>query len=171
MKLGGHRHSHKRATELAYWADGLWQERWEKKARGGTATTWKGGWTEQVVPFYEGLPKHVATAAFLLRVEVLGLRAWLHEMGVPGIPRECDCGWHSQTVRHVIIYCPLLIQQRTVLYSMAGSNDLTRILSRPEGVQAAGRWLLDCGLLPHLQLAGQIHDEDTGAYSPLPELR
>jgi hypothetical protein len=92
-------------------------------------------------------------------------------MGVPDVDPKCDCGWHSQTVRHVMIYCPLLIQQRTALYSAAHSNNLTDILSQPDGVQAAGRWLIDCGLLSHLRLAGQIHDEDTGAYSPLPELR
>ena len=69
-----------------------------------------------------------------------------------------------------MIYCPLLIQHRTALYAAAHSNNLTEILSYSDGVQAAGRWLLACGLLPHLRLAGQIHDEDTGAYSPLPEL-
>jgi hypothetical protein len=45
------------------------------------------------------------------------------------------------------------------------------ILSRPAGVQAAGRWLLACGLLTHLQLAQQIHVENLDGYIPLPELR
>jgi hypothetical protein len=144
--------------------------RWREKAVQQTATTWKSDWLFQTVPLYEGLPKHVATAAFLLRVEVLGLRAWLYKTGVPNALPQCDCGWHSQTVRHVIIHCPLLTQQRTELYAAAQTNNLTDILSRPDGVQAAGRWLLACGLLPHLRLAGQIHDEDTGDYSPFPEL-
>jgi hypothetical protein len=172
IELGGHRHGFKKVSELAYWADRVWQKRWEAaKARGGPAAIWQTKWPTPTVPFYEGLPKHVATAAFLLRTEVIGLRAWLHKMRVPDISPTCDCGWHSQTVRHIMIYCPLLTQQRTALYSAAGSNNLLEILSRPDGVQAAGRWLLSCGLLPHLRLAGQIHDEDTGAYSPFPELR
>jgi hypothetical protein len=170
IKLGGHRHSYKKATELAYWADSLWETRWRQKAGCQPATTWKGSWQLQIVPLYESLPKHLATAAFLLRVEVLGLRAWLHKVGVPNTSPECDCGWHSQTVNHVVIHCPLLIQQRTRLYAIAGTNNLHDILSRPEGVQAVGQWLLSCGLLPHLRLAGQIHGEDTGDYSPLPEL-
>ena len=119
---------------------------------------------------YEGLQKHEATALCLLRTEVIGLNAWLYSVNVPEILPRCECGWGAQNVRHVLCVCPIYSEQREDLYSQAGSRDLTEILSTPRGAQAAGRWLIRCGILPHLRLAGQIQQEDTGDQAPFPEL-
>ena len=114
------------------------------------------------------LQKHEATALRLLRTEVIGLNACLYSVNVPEILLRCECGWGTQHVRHVLCVCPLYRGQREDLYSQAGSRDLTEILSTPRGAQTAGRWLIRWGILPHLRLAGQIQQEDTGEPGPIP---
>lgn len=54
-----------------------WKRRWESQAAKPHrhAPTWKEGWSSQPTWIYDGVRKHVATAIFLLRSEVLGLRA------------------------------------------------------------------------------------------------
>ncbi len=123
----------------------------EKKS----ATTWNDPWQLQTVALYEGLQKHEATALFLLRTEIIGLNAWLSVIRVPEVLPRCTCGPQTQTVRHVILYCPQY-RQRAQLFYQAGTSDFTKILSRPPGTQAAGRWLIECDILPHLRLAEQI---------------
>jgi Reverse transcriptase (RNA-dependent DNA polymerase)/Endonuclease-reverse transcriptase len=169
-QTGGHRHKHCKNTPLAIWHDALWRKRWKSQANGRTATTWQSPWPFQTVKLYEDLQKHEATALFLLRTEVIGLNAWLFSVNVPEVLPRCTCDWHTQSVRHILISCPLYSQQRTELYLQAGSMDFTEILSTPRGAQAAGRWLIRCGILPHLRLAGQIQQEDTGDQIPFPEL-
>ena len=116
------------------------------------------------------LQKHEATALFLLRTEVIGLRGWLHTVGVPGILPQCPCGWTNQTVRHIVLYCPQHTATRTDFLRQAGSRDLKEILSTPRGAKAAARWLIACGIIPHLTLAKEIAQEDTSRYRPLREL-
>ena len=55
---------------------GEWKRRWESQAAKPHrhAPTWKEGWSSQSTWIYDGVRKHVATAIFLLRSEVLGLR-------------------------------------------------------------------------------------------------
>ena len=54
---------------------------------------------------YRGLRKAEATALFLMRSEVIGLKDWLTRVGVPNVIRRCDCGYPAQTVRHVLLQC------------------------------------------------------------------
>jgi hypothetical protein len=67
------------------WADLTWKQRWEKTAQGKRASTWHTPWGTPTIPLYKGLNKAEATALFLLRVEVLGLNAWLTSVQVPDI--------------------------------------------------------------------------------------
>ena len=62
-----------------------WKRRWESQAAKPHrhARTWKEGWLSMPTRIYDGVRKHVATAIFLPRSEVLGLRAWLSVIGVP----------------------------------------------------------------------------------------
>ncbi|KAF1923906.1 uncharacterized protein M421DRAFT_73891, partial [Didymella exigua CBS 183.55] len=73
----------------------------------------------------------------LLRTEVLGLKAWLAQIRVLGTNPDCTCGHPRQTLSHA----------RLKLMERAGTTDLPRILINQEKVVAAGRWLLDTGLL------------------------
>jgi len=42
-------------------------------------------WDMKMLLLYKKLPKHQATALFLLCTEVLGLNSWLASIGVPNI--------------------------------------------------------------------------------------
>ena len=88
------------------------------------------------LPLYEGQSKAESTAAFLLRTEVLGLNAWLASIHVPQITPHCTCGWPTQTVRHVLLFC----NHRTArdqLLARAGTSDITQMLSTSRGLHAA----------------------------------
>jgi hypothetical protein len=142
-----------------------WKQRWRRRAGGKQATTWKAPWRPPATKAYDSLLKHEATVLFLLRTEIIGLNSWLYSVNVPAIllPR-CACGWHEQTVRHVMIYCPLYTSTRAELFRRAGSIDLQTMLSTPRGAKAAARWLIARGTLPQFTLAKDIAQEDTSRY-------
>jgi hypothetical protein len=56
---------------------------------------------------------------------------------------------------------------RADLFCRAGSTDLQTILSTPRGAKAVSRWLIACGILPHLTLVKEIAQEDISRYRPL----
>ena len=167
---GGHQHRWKQKTAITKWMDREWEKRWRQAARGRRATTWLNPWQKQTLRIYEGLPKHEATALFLLRTEVLGLNAWLASIHVPNVLPRCQCGWEAQTVRHIVLFCPRYSQSRPLLLRRAGTTDLTHLLSDPRCARLAARWLVECGALAQFNLAKEIEGEDTGGYRTLQEL-
>ena len=106
----------------------------------------------------------------LLRTEVIGLNAWLASVGVPGVLPQCDCGWHAQTVRHIMLHCPKYEQQRLDLIRETQSEYLHRILSNTASAHAAARWIVRCGILQQFSVAREIELEDATKYVPLPTL-
>jgi hypothetical protein len=85
-------------------------------------------WTQKTRLLYEGLTKAETTALFLIRTEVIGLNAWLAAVRVPGVFPACLCGWHAQTVRHVLLYC--IRHERTDLLRKCGLERLEDILQQ-----------------------------------------
>jgi hypothetical protein len=167
---GGHRHRWKQKTAITKWMDQEWEKRWRQAAIGRTATTWLDPWQKQILKIYEGLPKYIATALFLLRTEVIGLNAWLASIHVPGVFPQCACGWEAQTVRHVMLFCPRYSHTRPTLLSQAGTSDLSRLLSDVRGAHLAARWLTECGVLKQFRLAKEIAEEDIDNYQTHQEL-
>ncbi len=86
--------------------------------------------------------KHQASALFLLRMEVLGLNRWLASINVPGIDSNYSCGWPTQTVHHVLMFCPLHTIRRVELVSRAGPEEIERMLSTLERAQVTARWFV-----------------------------
>ena len=72
----------------------------------------------------------------LLRIEAIGLNAWLASVGYRGYYRD---GWHAQTVRHILIHCPLYTPSRLSLIHEARP---TSYAHTARGAQAAARWQL-----------------------------
>lgn len=158
----GDRPQYRKAAEpTAWWMDFIWRRRWAEEAKGRRATTWVNHWDLPTLRLYDGLPKYVATALFLLRTEVIGLNAWLASIHVPGILPRCECGWATQTVRHTLLFCPRHSSTRAGFLSEAGSEDLTTILSKPASAHLAARWLIESGALAQFRLAQEIEGEDT----------
>ena len=92
---------------LLKWAELEWKRRWLQIARNKEAATWKTPWGQGTVKLYSDLPKHQATALFLLRSEVIDLNGRLASINVPGIDARCSCGWRTQSGQHVLMMCPL----------------------------------------------------------------
>ena len=134
------------------------------------ATAWKTPWDKRPIKLYEDLPKHEATALFLLRTEVLGLNNWLASINVPDFTPACPCGWIRQTVRHILLFCPLYEQGRAEIVRKAASTDMTTILSKPGSGAAAARWLTRSGALPQFRTAVEIALDTTRGEDPT-ELR
>ncbi|TQS33675.1 hypothetical protein Golomagni_05970 [Golovinomyces magnicellulatus] len=88
------------------WASTQWQHRWIANRKNSTAATWKTPWKTPPLKFYDGFKKYEATTLMLLRSEVIGLKKWLTSIKVPDINPQCTCGEHSQTVKHILLYCP-----------------------------------------------------------------
>ena len=131
-------------------------------------TTWKNPWAAPTIPLYEGLTKAEQTALFLMRTEVIGLRAWLAAAGVPGITPRCDCGWAAQTVHHILFRCPRY--SRRDLIEKCPSERVWEVLNKAESAQAAARWWVQRGILEQFRVAKEIDKEDTGSYQPLRNL-
>src|SRR5947207_12801447 len=84
-----------------------WQRRWRLQARNRKATKWKTPWTQSTLKLYSDMPKHQASALFLLRTEVLGLNRWLASINVPGIRANCGCGWKTKPVHNELMFAQL----------------------------------------------------------------
>ena len=93
-----------------------------------------------------------------MRTEVIGLNAWLGAARVPDIQPACPCGWHAQTVRHVLLHCPR--HDRVGLLLSCGTERLEEILGRADCVKHAARWWLRSGVMEQFRVAVEIEDED-----------
>ena len=141
-----------------------WEKRWREQAAStkSRAVTWKGKWEQQPLSLYKGLPKHEATALFLLRTEVMGLRAWLAGIGVPDVHPACPCGAPKQTLDHILAFCPDLKEQRLDLLGRVGSTDLRRsILDDKTKVGYAAKWLLQTRTLNQFLVAIEVAETET----------
>ena len=91
---------------------------------------------------YDGLKKYEATALMLLRSEVIGLNKWLTSIKVPGINQKCTCGEHSQTVKHILLYCPEHTTIRAQMISKAKTSSYDQLLAMKRSCCAAARMLI-----------------------------
>jgi hypothetical protein len=100
-----------------------------------------------------------------MRTEVIGLKEWLTSIRVPEIHPRCDCGWPSQTVKHVLYYCPLYNRSRLTDRGLISSY--AEALSQPETAKNAARWFIKEGIIEYLQTARDIQQERIQEYKPL----
>jgi hypothetical protein len=167
-RTGGHQHRWRETTLIAKWADLEWRRRWQAKAKNRTETTWKTPWGKPTIPLYENLTKAEATALFLLRTEVIGLKAWLASIGVPEILPRCECGWTRQTVHHVLFQCPQY--QRADFIAQCASERLQEVLNNERSAQAAAKWLVQSGALSQFRAIKAMNAEDISGYQPFQSL-
>src|SRR5436190_8721608 len=90
-----YRRQPKGTTLIARWVGLKWKRCLTEAAKGREATMWHNPWDMKMLLLYKKLPKHQATALFLLCTEVLGLDSWLASIGVPNILLQCACGWQA----------------------------------------------------------------------------
>src|ERR1700743_1434333 len=129
-------------------------------------STWLTPWDTQPIRLYSALKKVEATALFLLRTEIVGLNEWLSRIRETGRSPQCPCGWHAQTVLHILLHCTRYQQGRTQILTLANSTNMTNILTRIDSAHAAARWLIKCGALEQFNLARQDSDAVVYTYTP-----
>ncbi len=145
-----------------------WKRQWRRTAERRLETVWRHAWDQQPISLYQGLTKPEATALFLMRSETLGLNAWLSKIGVPDKTPGCECGWHAQTVEHVLIHCPR--HDRTELFIEGGPRGLPAMLTQPDSARQAAKWFLRSGALPHLRVAKELAETTAPQRDPLPSV-
>jgi hypothetical protein len=74
-----------------------------------------------------------------MRTEIIGLNAWLTEVQVSDTTALCLCGWHAQTVRHVLLHYPR--HERLDLIQKCGTERIDDIFLHPVSAKHAARWL------------------------------
>ena len=100
------------------------------------------------------LRKAESSMAVQLRSEKIGLNNFLYRMNVPNVrSAECPCGWRKQTVKHVLLFCPRLENERGELIQQAGTSDYRQLLTQKQGIRAAARWMIRVGYLDQFSLA------------------
>jgi hypothetical protein len=151
------------------WMDAIWRKKWKETSIGKRPTAWRTPWSAQPLTLYDGLTKAESTALFLLRTEVIGLRAWLYEIGVPDILPRCPCAYPAETVRHVLLECNRY--PREDLLQSAGTEDKEKMLSQRKGAHAAARWLVESGALQQFKIAKEIDKIDLSRRRALPRLK
>jgi hypothetical protein len=102
---------------------------------------------------YDNLSKAESSLATQLRTEKMGLNVFLAQQRVPGIAPSCTCKYSSQTVKHVILFCPY-IDCSSVHFGL--STDLKCILTNPDSLRKVGRWLMGLNILPQFRLAYEL---------------
>jgi hypothetical protein len=158
----------KALTLLRQWADLEWCRRWQQAGKEKEASTWKGRWIDRPDKLYDGLTKAESTALVLLRTEAIGLNAWLAKRRVPGVDKACPCGWHVQSVTHVLLHCPRY--DREDLLRRLSTQRVDRILSEPTQAAAAAKWLISHDVLEQFKVAKEISEEDPASYRDPPGL-
>jgi len=158
-------------TTRSPWRDWLnlaWAQQWNCKRARRRETTWVEPWMKRPKQLYDGLTKAQATALFLMRTEAIGLNRWLTTRFVPGVSRECPCGWHEQTVEHILFHCPRY--NRTALSQQLQSERLAKVLGEPQQAAAAAKWLINQGVLQQFAVAKAIQEEDISGYQYVEDL-
>ena len=92
---------------------------------------------------YGNLAKAESSLAVQIRTEKIGFAQFLHRLRVPAVTSpSCDCGWHSQTTKHIVWYCNLRPHRQRMLEE-AGTTDYTKAVSTPKGLRVSGHFVVD----------------------------
>ena len=103
---------------------------------------------------------HKAQSALLIqmRTEVIGLRAYLHSVRVPGIPTPwCECGDGRETPMHVLRYCQLEARERNE-EGVGGAERRSKhsALGRTCAVKRTTEKMMATGRIPQFTLAAKL---------------
>jgi hypothetical protein len=107
---------------------------------------------------HKGWSRPQSTMATLIRTEHIGLRAYLTRQRVPDITPECTCGYRTQTLKHIMLFCPERQESRRRLTQTVGS-DWKTITQTRRGLNAATRWMIQESVLDRFSLAREEEEE------------
>jgi hypothetical protein len=106
---------------------------------------------------HTGLRKAESSALVQARTGKIGLKAFLFQRKVPGVPTPlCDCGEAPETVDHLLGGCEAHEPPR----GLGTTRMLRRRIARGEGARPVLRWLM--GKLPEYRVALEQGQENEG---------
>lgn len=112
-----------------------------------------------MIEIYRNLSKVEAICLFLLRAHVIGLNAWLAEIGVPGTTPHANVGGgHKQPLHDHI-----------TLIRATGTENLDMLSHRKTGA-AVARWFIGQGIFSQFRPAYELQNENRIKYRLLPGL-
>jgi hypothetical protein len=101
------------------------------------------------------LHKPTSSLIIQLRTQKIGLRAFLHARKVPGVgDARCSCGEGAQTVKHILLQCPMWCTERRQMQLDGGealTRDVKSLLTDYRGARLAVKLLTATGLLPQFR--------------------
>jgi hypothetical protein len=73
--------------------------------------------TKKVLRVHQDLHRALSTIIVQMRTGKIGLRHYLSQKGLPGVPnRDCQCEKAAQSVRHIFLACPTLSGLREEIF-------------------------------------------------------
>jgi hypothetical protein len=149
------------------WLQKQWDKRWEQERQRKQQAQ-----PEQEIPavwttlrqggglrLHKGWTRPQSTMATLIRTEHIGLGAYLTKRRVPGARPECTCGYRTQTVKHILIFCPEKQEARERLLREAGTSNWKDLANTKRGLTAAARWMIQEAVLDQFSLARDEEQE------------
>ena len=151
-----------------WWARKEWLSRWEETRRKRTLlqpnqeqpAVWnRDSETDRGTHLHKGWSRPISTMATLLRTEHIGLREYLTKRRVPDMTPNCQCGYQSQSAKHIVLFCPNKATNRARMIHEAGSNHWKEITTTRRGLLAAARWMINEASLDQFLLAKEEERE------------
>ena len=134
-----------------------WKERWEAAQRSRAEAVPQPP-CGKVLTLHQNLHKAESSLLVQLRTGKIGLKDFLHKIGVPDVTSAaCACGHERETPEHVTIFCPLYQGTREQL-RINGRLDFGALLTKVEGVKKVTRWWLRRRILGQFRLADDLID-------------
>ena len=108
--------------------------------------------------------------ATLLRTGIIGLKDWIHQVGVLIGSLRCKYGWLRQTLKYIILLCPLRTNQEAML-SVAGIENYNTLLLTQKGLKAVTQWLISQNVLNQFRVIKEIESKGASNRHPLVTLQ
>jgi hypothetical protein len=98
------------------------------------------------------LPKPLSSIIVQMRTEKIGLKWFLSQWKVPDVTSaDCECGRGNQTVRHVLLACPMFNDLRREVWNEGTTRParmgLREILNTPKLARKAASFMIQTRLL------------------------
>jgi len=138
-----------------------WRRRWgtiTPKARAADYPLWKAFEGKQL-RLYEGLTKAESSILCQARTGKIGLRAFLHLRGVPGVDPICPCGEAPQTAEHLFL-CQDEKSRELRRLGYRSEREVRQAFREPKMAKKLAREILRSGWLQEYRAAQRLAQED-----------
>ena len=132
-----------------------WKKAWSKQKSGKPTRKLIPRPSRSIFQYWSGLRKATSSILIQLRTERIGLAQYLWRINKRDNP-QCSCGLSGQSVRHILLVCPLYADERALMWTrikgFRRTTDLQVLLGEKKAAVAITQFIHDTGILP--QFAG-----------------